>query len=323
MEKKQVIVLVSPGYRSLETLDSIRDEGHVHLVDSVEKAQPVIGQAEVILAWDHALYGLLEALWPQAESLQWVQSASAGVESLLFPEFAESSVVLTNGRGLYSVVLAEFVIGSMLYFAHNLDRLRSFQMARVWSRIEASEVRGQILGIVGVGDVGRAAAKLARCLDVRLLGCKRNPDKVDESLQLERCYAPDQLLEMLPDCDYVLLSVPLNAETRGMIGKEELEAMKPSSILINVARGGLVQESVLIEALQEGSIRGASLDVFEQEPLPAESPLWEMENVLLSPHSADYTFDLEACAGRLFVKNFRRYLKGESLLNIVDKKVGY
>ena len=323
MPMKHVLVLVSPGYRGLEALAPIHAEARIHPVDSFEQAEPVIGQADIILAWEHTLYPLLEVLWPRAEALRWVQSGSAGVESLLFPEFAESSVALTSGRGLYSSVLAQFVVASILYFAHNLERLRSFQMARTWSRIEVSEVRGQTLGIVGVGDVGREAAKLAGCLDMRLLGCKRHPESVDESVQLERCYAPDRLLEMLPDCDYVLLSIPLTADTRGMIGRRELEAMKPSSVLINVARGGIVQESVLIEALQEGWIRGASLDVFEREPLPSESPLWGMENVLLSPHSADFTFDLEASPGHLFVENFRRYRRGEPLLNIVDKKAGY
>ena len=160
-------------------------------------------------------------------------------------------------------------------------------------------------------------------MNVRLVGCKRNPDKINASLGLEMVYSPDQLLKMLPLCDYIVLCVPLTEETQGMIGEAQLKAMKPSAILINVARGGVVQEKSLIKSLQEGWIRGASLDVFEQEPLPRENPLWKMENVLLSPHSADYTSDLEASAGRLFVQNFKRYLEEKSLLNIVNKKIGY
>ena len=323
MEKKQVMVLASSGCRGLETLDSIRDEVHVHLLDSVGEAQPVIGQVEIVFAWDSALNGLLEGLWPQAESLQWVQSGSAGVESLLFPEFAESSVVLTSGRGLYSDVLAEFVAGAIIYFAQNLDRQAASQRARIWARAPIREVRGQTLGIVGVGDVGCAAAKLARCLNMRLLGCKRNLDAALQDLPIDRLYPPERLLEMLPECDYVVLTLPLTSQTRGIIGRPELEAMKSSSVLINIARGALVQEQVLIQALQEGWIRGAALDVFEREPLPEESPLWGMDNMLLSPHCADYTTDVEARQGRLFVKNLRRYLKGAPLLNIVEKMAGY
>ncbi len=323
MEKQHVIVLASPGFRGLEALDPIRGEAHFHFVNTVEDAGSVIGQAEVIFAWDHARHGLLEVLWPSATSVRWVQSGSAGVESVLFGELVESSVVLTNATGLYSDVLAEFVVASILYFAQNLDRLRSLQMARIWSRLEVLRPSSQTLGIVGLGDVGRAAAALAHCLNMRLLGCRRNPEKADEGLPIERIYTPDRLLEMLPECDYVLLCVPLTPETTRMFGKAQLEVMKPSSVLINIARGGVVQEEALIQALQEGSIRGAALDVFEREPLPTASPLWGMENVLLSPHSADHTFDLETSAGRLFVENFRRYLKEEPLLNIVDKQAGY
>jgi len=323
MKKKQIIILASPGFRGLDTLNPIHEKAEIFLIDSIEKAQTVIKETEIIFAWDHACSGLLEDLWPQTRSLKWVQAGSAGVETLLFPDFTESFVLLTNATGLYGSVLAEFVVGSMIYFSHNLDQFKSLQIARVWSKIEVSEVNGKTLGIIGLGDVGQATAKLASCMNVRLVGCKRNPDKIDASLGLEMVYSPDQLLKMLPLCDYIVLCVPLTEETQGMIGEAQLKAMKPSAILINVARGGVVQEKSLIQSLQEGWIRGASLDVFEQEPLPRENPLWKMENVLLSPHSADYTSDLEASAGRLFVQNFECYLEEKPLFNIVNKKIGY
>ncbi len=317
------MILAGSGQRGLETLEAISNEVRVHLVDSVGRAQPVIGRVEVIFAWDHSLYGLLEDLWPQAESLQWVQSGSAGVESLLFPEFAESSVVFTNGRGLFSDVLAEFVAGAVIYFAQNLDRQSVNQRSRIWARARVTEVKGQTLGIVGLGDVGCAAARLARCLNMGVLGCKRNPDAPEKDLPIDRLYPPERLLDMLPECDFVVLTLPLTSQTRGMIGRPELEAMKSSSVLINIARGAVIQEQVLIQALQEGWIRGAALDVFEQEPLPEASPLWGMENVLVSPHCADNTRAMEPLQGRLFVENLGRYLAGEHLLNIVDKKAGY
>ena len=189
------------------------------------------------------------------------------------PEFAESSVVLTSGRGVYSDVLAEFVAGAIIHFAQNLDRQAASQRARIWARAPVREVRGQTLGIVGVGDVGRAAAKLAGCLNMRLLGCTRNPNTAPQGLPIERLDPPERLPDMLPECDYVLLTLPLTSQTRGIIGKAELEAMKSSSVLINIARGAFGPGT----STHSGSARGVdsrcSSGCFRAGTLAAGKPL--------------------------------------------------
>ena len=320
---RRILVLAGPEHPDLPILDAIRDRAQIHVVDTPEGAGPVIEQAEVIFVLQADKSWLLENIWPGATSLRWVQSSSAGVDSLIFPDLVESRVVLTNVRGIYSSVLAEFVVGAILYFAKSFRELDSNQRAGIWSRLQVQEVRGGTVGIVGVGDVGRACADQLHHLGMSLLGCKRNPDGMAESRPFERIYSPDRLLEMIPQCDWVVLATPLTQETRGMIGEPELQAMKSDSVLVSIGRGAVVRESALIRALQESWIRGAALDVVEQEPLSPDSPLWGMEDVLLSAHSADHTSDDLVKACRLFVENFCRYLDGKPLLNTVDKKAGY
>ena len=321
--KKHVLVLASPGHPDLPTLDVIRDRAHIQVADSPEQARSAVGQVEIVFALQFDKHWLLQDIWPGASSVRWVQSSYAGVESLMFPELLESQVVLTNARGLYSRVLAEFVVAAILYFAKRLDELRSNQRAGIWSRLQVEEVWGGTVGIVGVGDVGRACAGQVQALGMRLLGCKRNPDTMPEIHPFERMVSPDRLLEILPECDWVVLATPLTTRTGGMIGEPELRAMKPNSVLINIGRGATIREPALIRALQEGWIRGAALDVVDPEPLPAHSPLWGMDNVLLTAHSADHTSDDLVQAGRLFVGNFRRYVDGKPLLNMVNKQAGY
>ena len=321
--KKHVLVLASPDHPDLPNLHALRDQAHIQVVDTPERARLAIGQAEVVFGLQFDKNWLLQDIWPGARSLRWVQSCYAGVESLLFPELVESQVVLTNARGLYSRVLAEFVVAAILYFAKRLDELRSNQRAGIWSRLQVEEVRGGTVGIVGVGDVGRACAEQVDALGMRLLGCKRNPDAIPEIRPFERMVSPDKLLEILPECDWVVAATPLTPQTRGMIGEPELRAMKSDAVLINIGRGAVVSEPALIRALQEGWIRGAALDVVEPEPLPADNPLWGMENVLLTAHSADHTSDDLGQASRLFVENFRRYIDEKPLLNTVDKAAGY
>ena len=321
--QKHVLVLASPGHPDLHVLDPLLDLAQIQVIDTPEQAAPAIEKAEVLFALQADKCWLLKELWPRAKSLRWVQSSYAGVEPLMFPALVESHVALTNARGLYSSVLAEFVVGAILYFAKRFEELQSNQRAGIWSRLQVDEVRGTTVGIVGVGDVGRACASQVHALGMRLLGCKRNPDSMPEIHPFEHIVAPDRRLEILPQCDWVVISTPLTHQTRGMIGLPELRAMKSDSVLINIGRGAVVSEPVLVQALEEGWIRGAALDVVAQEPLPSDSPLWKMRNVLLSAHSADHTAEDLVQACRLFVDNFQRYLSGKPLLNLVNKQAGY
>jgi phosphoglycerate dehydrogenase-like enzyme len=198
------------------------------------------------------------------------------------------------------------------------------QQAGVWEPFDVMPVSGHTAGIIGYGDIGRAIAARVRPLGMTVLAVKRHvsPSLAADPL-VEQVYGPERRFEMLSRCDYVVVAAPLTAETRGMIGEPEFAAMKSTAVVINVGRGPVIEEKALVRALSNGRIKGAALDVFDQEPLPQGHPFYQLENVLLSPHCADHTPDWLDNAMRFFVAEFERFRKGEPLLNVVDKKLGY
>ncbi len=184
-------------------------------------------------------------------------------------------------------------------------------------------MHGRTLGIVGYGAIGRFAAERARTFGMRILALRRHPEKSADDALIDGAYAPEQLNAMLAESDYILAAAPLTFETRGLMGESAFAAMKPSAVFINLGRGPVVVEEQLVRALRERRIRGAVLDVFDQEPLPASHPLWSLDNVLLSPHTADHTDTWLQEAVELFLENYRRFAAGEPLLNVTDKRLGY
>jgi len=232
-------------------------------------------------------------------------------------------VPLTNGRGVFRRPLAEWSIGAMLYFSYNMRRMVRQQQAGVWEAFTTEEIQGKTLGIVGYGGIGSLTAELARPFGMRIVALRRRPELFQEDSLVDESFAPAKLNQMLTASDYVLLATPLTSETRGMIGAEQIAAMKPTGVLINVGRGAVVDEQALVVALESGKIRGAALDVFAVEPLPAGHPFYRMENVLLSPHTADHVQDFVHLAVECFLENLRRFQAGEPLLNQVDKHAGY
>ncbi len=239
--------------------------------------------------------------------MRWVHSRAAGLDDILFPELVASPVPLTNARGVFSDILGEFAIGAVLYFAKGFRRLVHSQEAGVWDQFDTVQVAGQTMGVIGFGDIGKAAVRRAEAMDMRILPIRRGITQQEK-------------LDLLARCDYLLLSAPLTADTRGIVGAPELRAMQASSVVINVGRGPLVDEAALIDALREKRIGGAALDVFDQEPLPAGHPYYSLDNLLLSPHSADHTADWKQRAMQKFLDKFRSLPQGaRPLLNIVDK----
>ena len=274
-----------------------------------------------------------------APRLRWVQGHFAGVDHLLGHPLLRT-VTLTTSSGIHAPGMAEYVMMMVLAFAHRLPRMIEYQHraewpGQRWTLFVPQELRDATLGIVGYGSIGRETARLARAFGMRVLALKRQVDHVaDDGWRLPdvgdaageylaRLFAPDQLHAMLAECDYVLIAAPLTPETRGLIGAAEFQAMKREAILINVARGGVIDEAALSDALRTGLIGGAALDVFEQEPLPAASPLWHLANVILSPHVSGFTPHYDERAMALFAENLRRYVAGEPLLNVVDVRRGY
>ncbi len=265
----------------------------------------------------------LEPVFPLSPRLRWIHSRAAGIERLLFPALVESDVPLTNGKGVFSPSLAEFVIGAVLFFAKDFRRLVVNQAAGKWEEFAPETIEGRTLGIVGYGDIGKATAARARPLGMRVLALRRRPGESRADPLVDEVLPAEALPALLQRSDYVVVATPLTAETRHLLGRAELSHLKPSAVVINVGRGAVIDEPALVDALRQGRLKGAALDVFEEEPLPAGHPLWRMENVLVSPHCADQTKTWLRDASRAFLENLERFRRGEPLRNLVDKARGY
>ena len=323
MDHITVLVLADPTDPRLAMLEELPAETGIAVGNSVEAFVNAAPDATVIFNW--SLVGDLQReVFRMCPKVEWLHSRSAGLDGLLFPELVESNVRLTNASGVFSESLGEFVVGAILYFAKDLRRMIRNQAAGVWEPFDIVEVRGQTVGIVGYGDIGRSVARRVHSLEMRVLGLKRHGPRANEADPFaERIYGPEGLVEMISRSDYVVAAAPLTPETVGLIGAPELATMKPDAVLINVGRGPVVQEAALVEALSGKRIKGAALDVFDTEPLPAGHPFYKLENVLLSPHCADHTPDWLDQAMRFFLAQFERFRKGEPLKNVVEKKLGY
>ena len=303
-----VLVISDPAASQLRLLEQLPEPVNILAGNDAEFLKSHAPGADVIL---NAGPGgdLLRMVFPLAGKVQWVHTQSAGVDKILFPELIASDVPLTNGRGVFKDSLAEFPIGAILYFAKGFGRLVRSQQAGRWDQFDVEWVRGATLGVIGFGEIGRETARLAEAMGMKVITKRRS--------------SPEKLTDVLAASDYVVISTPLTDETRAMIGDAEVRAMKPTGVIINIGRGPVIVEQALIAALSEKRIKGAALDVFDEEPLPAGHPFYELENVLLSPHSADHTAGWPELAMQVFLDNFHRFQKGEPLRNIVDKKAGY
>jgi phosphoglycerate dehydrogenase-like enzyme len=222
-----------------------------------------------------------------AANLRWVQALSAGVNHLDHDALRERDVVLTNAAGVHARNMAEQVIGSLIAFERGLLRAVRQQEAHVWRKFPAGEIAGRTLGILGVGAIGGKVAELGRAFDATVVGTKRDTSTVPEAV--DELYGADDHFEVIRRADYLVVACPLTEETRGLVGEDELRVLDRDAILVNVARGPVVDEEALVATLRRGELRGAALDVFEEEPLPADSPLWDLDNVLVTPHNAGYT----------------------------------
>ena len=290
---------------------------------SAEAFERLAEDTDVIFNWS-AGGKLLREVFLMCPNVRWVHSRSAGLDSVLFPELIASPVPVTNGRGVFSQSLGEFALAAILFFAKDLRRMVRNQEAGRWEQFDITEIAGQTLGIVGYGDIGRAVATRARAMGMRVVAIKRHgPPLYNVDPLVSRIYKPEERLEMMRVADYVVCSAPLTPETHGMIGDREFAAMRPGAVVINIGRGPVIDEPAMVRALSEKRIRGAALDVFDQEPLPEGHPFYKLDNVLLSPHCADHTPDWTEQAMRFFLTQFERFDRGEVLQNVVKKELGY
>ncbi|MBZ5592614.1 MAG: D-2-hydroxyacid dehydrogenase [Acidobacteriia bacterium] len=322
MDDSTILVLANPVTPELALLAALPDTTAIAVGMTPEAFERTASRADVILNWDGDAQ-LLEQVWRMAPRVRWMHSLSAGLDGMLFRDLVESPVPVTNARGVFSDALGEFAVGAVLFFAKDFRRLIRSQMAGAWGPFNVVQVRGQSLGLVGYGDVGRAVASRACALGMNVLALRRRPELSREDRYVAQVFGTDQKHEMLGLADYVVVVAPLTPETRGMIGEREFEVMKPTAVLINIGRGPVVDEVALIRALEQKRIRGAALDVFDVEPLPAGHPIYRLDNVLLSPHAADHTANWKERTLRVFLENFERFRRGEPLINVVNKKLGY
>ena len=325
-----VLVTTAVNEAALKRIETVSSRVKVTDVSKLAQAEQkgdaaARKQLDELLADAAIIYGfrLPADVLTRAPKLKWFQTMSAGVDRFLTEEFKRSQVVMTSVSGIHAVPIGEFVLGLMLMLAKQTPLAFQQKQQKLWKSYLATELRGKIVGIVGLGNIGREVARLAQAFGMKVVAMRRSAGRSRRTRYVDKLYLRDQLQALLAESDFVVLTLPLTAETERIIGEAELRAMKPTAYIINIARGNLVDEEALIKALQEHRIAGAGLDVFSKEPLPADSPLWEMPNVIMSPHIAGGMADYIDRATDIFIQNLRRYLKGESLLNIVNKEIGY
>jgi phosphoglycerate dehydrogenase-like enzyme len=303
----------------IERIRLIVPDARLFITGREDEMQPLLGEVEIIA-------GHFPIPWiSQAPRLQWYQQWGAGTDWLMkFPEVARLDFTLTNASGVHAIPISEHILAMMLAFARRLPQAIRNQEQRRWDRDgqpEAFELSGTTMLLVGVGAIGQRTAQIASGLGVRVIGVRHDKRKTVQGI--EKMLGPDELMDALPEADFVVLTMPLTAETRRMINAQVFEKMKSSAYLINIGRGGTVDEAALIQALQDGQIAGAGLDVFATEPLPPTSPLWGMENVIITAHYSGLTPHYNERALEIFIDNLDRYIHHLPMRNVVDKQRGY
>ena len=294
----KIFPLVPSNFTPIERLPRDR------IADRVE-------EADAIVIGTRMASHLIDIL-PRAKRVRWIHALAAGVDPLPFDLLRRTAITVTNSRGLYADALAEFVVAAMLWFAKDLRRATRNQDARKWEPFTVQRLEGQTAGMIGFGGIGHAVARRAEALGMRTIAARRRSELGDPTVD-----------DVIAEADYVVLAAPLTPATYGLMNAPRIARMKPTAALINVSRGALVDEAALVEALQSQRIKGAALDVFAVEPLPPEHPLWQLDNVLVVPHSADRVADSHDRAMTFFLENLGRFERGEALENVVDKEEQY
>ena len=288
--------------------------------DDVASVRGCLPDAEVIFHYKDRTRSL-EAAWTTAGRLRWIHVGAAGVDWAMFPQLVESDVTVTNSRGVFDVTMPEYALTLMLALAKDLSGTLGAQQRREWDYRLLQPLAGGRVLIVGAGSIGRATARLLRSIgmSVRLVGRTSRPG----GPQHGPIHAASELASLLPDTDWLLLIVPLTAESRGLIGADELGLLPRAARVVNIGRGPVIVETALLDSLRSGHLAGAALDVFEEEPLPADHAFWSMPNVIVSPHIGGDVEDTPAALTRSFLANLERYVAGQPLHDVIDKRLGY
>jgi len=315
-----VTLLTAPGEPEPPGLASLHEQTELRLADDEPSLRKALPGSEILLVTDFRTEAFARA-WPCAKQLRWVHATSAGVDAVLFPEMAQSEVVVTNARGIFDRAIAEYVLGVIWAFAKDTRRNIELQNEKTWQHRDTERVLDKQLLVVGAGSIGRQIAKLCGAIGMQVHGIARSAR--DSDPDFIAVHANEALHAQLQQADYVVVAAPLTPQTQGLFGAAEFDAMQPHARFINIGRGPIVQTEALVDALQNKTIAGAGLDVFEEEPLPPEHPLWSMRNVLMSAHMAGDFIGWREALSQQFLDNLARWKAGQPLQNIVDKGHGY
>lgn len=315
-----VITVLSDTPEGPPGVQHLQGHGEVRLAHDEASLREALPGSDVLLVTDFRTEAL-EAAWPAADSLRWVHAASAGVDQLMFDALVDSNVAVTNAQGIFDRSIAEYVLGAILMFAKDTRANIAYQQAHEWVHRDTESIRDKRVLVAGAGSIGREIGGLCRAVGMRVTGIARRARSEDDVF--EAVHAAEDIDTHLPNADYVVVAAPLTEATEHWFNAARFAAMAPHARFINIGRGPIMVTEDLVAALEHGEIAGAALDVFEQEPLPTDHPLWDMDNVLMSAHMAgDFIGWREALIDQ-FLDNLARYRAGDSLFNPVSKAYGY
>lgn len=329
-EQINVLVTTPVGQEYLDQIAAVSPRVKVTDISSQAKAlqeDAYIPGSEFdsILAEADVIYGLRipQSLINRTSRLKWVQVMSAGVERYLDAGLRKSPVILTNVSGIHATPIGEFCLEQMLMFAKGAALCFEMKQKKEWGRFSPGVLRDKTVGIIGLGEIGKEVARLSKAFGMRVLATRRSTKRETRARNVDVLLPSNGLHRVLRESDFVVITLPYTKETDSIIGEAEFEAMKTTACIINIGRGAIIDEEAMIRALSESRIAGAGLDVFTTEPLPQSSKLWELPNVLFSPHVSGVMEDYNAKATDLFYRNLERFVAGKRLFNIVGKRRGY
>lgn len=308
----------SPAYEP-PGLEQISDRADIRLTDADHIVEDIAG-SDALFLWDF-FSGALQKAWPSADRLKWIHVAAAGVDKLLFDELNDSDVMVTNAQGIFDRPIAEWVLGAVLAEAKDFAGNYRLKTTKTWDHRETKRAQGSRAMVIGTGAIGREIARLLSAVGIEVTGAGRTERETDEDFGV---VVPSETLEQyIGEYDIIVNAAPLTPATTGLIGPTTLAAVKPGAHLINIGRGASVDQDALIEALRDGPLGFASLDVFDEEPLPQDSDLWGLENVMIAAHMSGDVHGWRDSLAELFIDNAQRWLDGKDLVNVVDKDKGY
>ncbi|MDX1754516.1 MAG: D-2-hydroxyacid dehydrogenase [Marinobacter sp.] len=319
-QRPVITVLTAPGEAEPPGVEALLARAEVRFASDEASLRETLPGTDVMMVTDFRTEAL-EAAWPAADKLQWIHATSAGVDALMFPALIEGPVTVTNARGIFDRTIAEYVLCTILMFAKDFPQSIRYQLAHRWQHRDTERAAGQQVLVVGAGSIGRQIARLVSAVGLHAHGIARSAREDDPDFIAVHSQA--DLEAQLRLADYVVIAAPLTPQTEGLFDRNAFAAMRKTARLINIGRGPIVKTDDLIAALQDGEIAGAALDVFEEEPLPEDHPLWDMDNVIMTAHMAGDFIGWRRALTDQFLENFDRWHRGEALFNQVNKALGY